>query len=118
MAERVFTNKKRDDIGTLEHTPGGSDEITVRPQGKPLLGFWLRCAGTLDNAQDNASDASRNDFGEAKVLERLELLFDGKRFVDLRGDDLFTFQRLYLSSSGPELTQVDPTVASSDFVAT
>lgn len=93
---------------------GGRERVKV-PESKAATGIRVRVSGTLDNAQDNTTNAARNDLGEAKLLEQVELVLDGENLYDLRGDEGFVFQLPFLSEEGPELTQVDPTVASSDF---
>ncbi|MFW6198662.1 MAG: hypothetical protein ACOC5E_02440 [Acidobacteriota bacterium] len=114
MSTQLAINSR--DGGTLQHDPGGRDDVTI-PKGLAITGLRVRISGTLDNAEDAADDASRNDFGEAKLIKMLRLIRDGENIVELRGDEAFIAQLPTLSSDGPELTQVDPDEASSDFSA-
>lgn len=111
-----LSNTQTDTLGTITHQPGREDDLTIRPQQAPVLGLELTIEGQVDS-DESGTDHALQDFGVSKLLRQVELIFDGKRFVSLRGDDLFTFQLPFLSADGPLLTRPDPTAGAAQDIA-
>lgn len=110
-------NRTPEKKGTLEFAAGGSDQVEIRPQRAPILGIILTCTGvSLDNA-DTTDSTNVNDLAVAKLLNKVKVVFNGDAYFDARGEDLFDFQHLFRSNSGPLYTAPDNSQASSSFEA-
>lgn len=106
---RQQTNEQGREIQAIPFAAGQTRESPLL-RGVALTGLLLRITATVNFSQ-NTSRHSAQDFGIAKLLRRVQILRDGEAVVDARGDQLFTFQRMFLSNQGPELNRVDPTAA-------